>query len=186
MSASLGLPWNGGCGGRMWNSMSSTSKPGTMWILETEGAMNASRIDLMIVSVGEVRPVEEVVMIVTGFSVVNPQAHEILAVQIIWSCVKIVRLLQVDRVVGDGCEVHCLHRHNPIEAAGAGESRERCEPWIAGESRDRHAGGDDLQLRRGVAPQSPSLCAKKVHRVSRPTTAFPLPYDGPIPTDKPM
>lgn len=55
--------------------MSSTSKPGSMWILEAECAMNASRVDLMIVSVGEVRPVEEVVMLVMGFRGVNPQAH---------------------------------------------------------------------------------------------------------------
>lgn len=69
--------------------MSSTCKPGTTWILETEGAMNAPRVDLMIVSVGEVRPVEEVVMFVPRFRSMDAQAHVMLVVQIIRSCVEI-------------------------------------------------------------------------------------------------
>lgn len=77
----------------MLNSVSSTSKPGWMWILETECAMDASRVDLMIVSVGEVRPVEEVVMLVTGFRGMNAQAHISIVVQIMRSLVRISRLL---------------------------------------------------------------------------------------------
>lgn len=59
----------------MLNCVSSTCKPGSTWILEAEGAVNPSRVNLMIVGVGEVRPVEKMVMLVTTFRSVDTQAH---------------------------------------------------------------------------------------------------------------